>query len=53
MTKKDKIFFSFVALYTLSNIIFAITLKDAGLLLSNGIFLSIGLIGCIFKDKIC
>lgn len=53
MTRKDKIFFSYVALYTLSNIIFAITIQDAGLFISNGIFLAIGLIGCIFKDKIC
>lgn len=52
MTKKDKIFFTYVGLYTISNIVLYLLFKDAGLYISNGVFIGIGVLGCIFKEKL-
>lgn len=53
MTKKDKYFFTFVFLYMICNFIAYLAIGDAGLFISNGVFIGIGLFACIFKDKIC
>ena len=52
MTKKDKYFFTFVCLYMLCNFIAYFSIGDAGLYISNGVFIGIGLFACIFKEKL-
>lgn len=51
MSKKDKYFFTFVGCYMISNIVTYLTLGEGGLFISNGVFIGIGTLGCIFKKK--